>query len=441
MVVEDTVLVSLELQEMLKKEGYRIAAAAISGEEAIEIFRESEPDIVLMDIMLEGEMSGIEAALIIQTIREVPIIYTTAYSDEDTVSEIHPTEPYAFIKKPYDYRELVIAIEIALKRHYYEKRIIASENKYRKLFDNSRDALFLINDEGILLEFNQSLLRLTGHSGNDLHKLNMAEILNSSSELNEIIAKINTDGYIEDYETELISKNGNRLNCQITSTRISNENDQQHVYQGIIKDVTELKRSMLRQREMMLGIIKAMASTVEARDPYTAGHQMRVADISVLIANEIGLSAERVREISMAAMIHDLGKISVPAEILSKPGRITEVEFSLIKSHSTIGYDILKVIDFPFPLADIVHQHHERIDGSGYPLGLHNEDILLEAKIIAVADVVEAMASHRPYRPALGIDVAIKEVVSKRGIHYDENVVDAFYAIAENHLLDGIVVA
>ncbi|MCJ7655687.1 MAG: HD-GYP domain-containing protein, partial [Dehalococcoidia bacterium] len=172
-------------------------------------------------------------------------------------------------------------------------------------------------------------------------------------------------------------------------------------------------------------VIQLIATIVEVRDPYTAGHQRRVAELACAIAKEMGFSEERIEEIRMASLIHDIGKIYVPAEILSKPSRLTEIEFSMIKSHPQVAYDILKSVEFPWPICKVVLQHHERMDSSGYPGGLPGEDILPGARIIAVADVVEAMASHRPYRPALGLDKALEEISQKRGILYDTEAVDA----------------
>jgi len=191
------------------------------------------------------------------------------------------------------------------------------------------------------------------------------------------------------------------------------------------KTELELKESMLRLRNNLSGTIHAMAMTVETRDPYTAGHQKRTADIARGIAQEMGLSRKQVDGIRMAGVIHDLGKISIPAEILSKPGKICQPEYSLIKFHPQTGYDILKGIDFRWPVAEIVRQHHERMDGSGYPYGLTGDKILLEARIIGVADVIEAMSSHRPYRPALGVNSAFHEIRQNKGKLYDPNVVDA----------------
>ena len=168
-----------------------------------------------------------------------------------------------------------------------------------------------------------------------------------------------------------------------------------------------------------------MVSTVEMRDPYTAGHQLRVADLACAIATEMGLAQETIEGIRMAGIIHDIGKLSIPAEILSKPTKLTTIEFSLIKEHSRSGYEMLKDVESPWPLAEIVYQHHERINGSGYPRNLKGDEILMEARIMAVADVVEAMASYRPYRPALGIDVALAEIEKNKGTFFDDAVADA----------------
>jgi len=186
----------------------------------------------------------------------------------------------------------------------------------------------------------------------------------------------------------------------------------------------KLKVSMETLRKAIGGTIQTLALTVETRDPYTAGHQKRVADLAWAIACEIDLPEEQVDGIRMAGAIHDIGKISVPAEILSKPTKLTEIEFSLIKTHPQAGYDILKDIEFPWPIARIILEHHERMDGSGYPHGRKGDDILIDSRIVAVADVVEAIASHRPYRPALGLYQALEAISIDSGVLYDANVVE-----------------
>jgi putative nucleotidyltransferase with HDIG domain len=194
------------------------------------------------------------------------------------------------------------------------------------------------------------------------------------------------------------------------------------IRKGVEKNKTNISTMLQKAMEQT---VYAMALTVETKDPYTAGHQQQVVHLACAIAEEMGLSTEQIHGIRMAGIIHDIGKIYIPSEILSKPGPLTEIEYVLIKAHPQTGYNILVTIEFPWPIAKIVLQHHERMDGSGYPSGLSNEGIILEARILAVADVVEAMACNRPYRPALGIDKALEEISQNRGILYYPPIVDA----------------
>ena len=187
----------------------------------------------------------------------------------------------------------------------------------------------------------------------------------------------------------------------------------------------ELEESQKMLRAALKGTIEAVALAIEVRDPSTSGHQHRVARLAEAIALEMGLNAEQAEGIRMGAGIHDIGKIQIPAEILAKPGRLSDIEFSIVREHPKVGYGILKKVEFPWPVADIAHQHHERMEGSGYPQGLKGEAICPEARIVAVADVVEAMSSHRPHRPALGIDAALEEISANRGTLFDAQAVDA----------------
>lgn len=218
----------------------------------------------------------------------------------------------------------------------------------------------------------------------------------------------------------------------INARSVRDEHGTLTYFEGTFEDITKRKKAeeslihtMDNLRKSMGSIIQVVAAVVETRDPYTAGHQKRVSNLARAIATEMDLSSESIEGVRTVAMIHDIGKISIPAEILSKPGKLTNLELDLIKTHSQVGYDILKGIKFPWPIADIIYQHHERLDGSGYPQGLKDGDICLEAKIISVADVVEAIASHRPYRPAKGIDAALDEIEKNKGILYDAVVVEA----------------
>ena len=197
-------------------------------------------------------------------------------------------------------------------------------------------------------------------------------------------------------------------------------------------DITERKKAEEKLQQTLESLRKAVGTTiqvlvsaVESRDPYTAGHQSRSADLACAIATEMGLAQDKIEGIRMAGIIHDIGKLSIPAEILSKPTKLTDIEFALIKEHSRSGYEMLKDVESPWPLAEIVYQHHERMNGSGYPRNLKGDEIIMESQILAVADVVEAMASHRPYRPTLGIEAALEEIEKNKGILYDNAVADA----------------
>lgn len=229
------------------------------------------------------------------------------------------------------------------------------------------------------------------------------------------------DAFSDD-EIALLTEMGDDLAFGITNLRLRIERDQV---------LAERERFQQKLRSGLHDTVQAIASTVERRDPYTAGHQRRVADLASAIAAKMGLSEERIFALHLAGVVHDLGKISIPAEILSKPTRLNTIEYNFIKTHPQTGYDILKDIDFPWPIAQMVLQHHERMDGSGYPNGLKDDAILLEARILAVADVLEAMASHRPYRPGLGDDAAMQEIRKHRGTGFDADVVDAALQVLE----------
>lgn len=200
---------------------------------------------------------------------------------------------------------------------------------------------------------------------------------------------------------------------------------QMNLEQWVTERTEALQKANQRLERNIREIVDAMGLIVEYRDPYTAGHQQRVAQLAQAIAEQIGLSADQISSIVLSASIHDLGKIGIPAEILTKPSRLNAVEMELVRMHARIGYEILSKVEFQRPIAEMVFQHHERLDGSGYPRGLKRDQILIEARVIGVADVVEAMASHRPYRPALGSEIALAEIRAGRDAIYDPQVVDA----------------
>ncbi len=422
-VVEDNMIVSMELRDRLQRHGYEVTGFASRGEEAVEICLRLMPDLVLMDVILDGNMTGIEAVAELQKKADIPVIYLTAFSDRDTVGMAKNTTPYGYLIKPIDERELFVTIEMAFARLDFQRKIEESELKFRNLFEDSRDAIY-IQEIGGDSDFNDSMLDLFGYSDEEMKTKTLVDFFADRNDMLKYLEIMKSEGYVKNLPVRLKKKNGAEIMC-ITSTRaIKNVNGAIKGFQGIIRDITDIQMNIERLNSAMNGFVRAMSMTLEVRDPYTAGHQKRVAELSVRIGGLMGISVERLKALEMSALIHDFGKINVPYEILNKPGLLSTTEFDLIRAHSRTGYDILRTVDFPWPLADIVHQHHERIDGSGYPEGLSGGGIMLEAKIIAVSDVVESMASHRPYRPARGIEAAMDEIKKFRGVLFEPEIVD-----------------
>ena len=335
-------------------------------------------------------------------------------------------------------RIIHIATDIT-ERKQDEVRIKQSEERFRSLFEHSPVGIVISRNLKILYA-NSAYLRLFDYD--DASELNGKTILDmmAPNYRERVLQTLDfSQRYMEcDYKREGIGQksDGTVFPYYVVSRGIDLPDGKATI--AFITDITEhkqaeenLKQSFEKLQKTLAGTIQAMAMTVEIKDRYTAGHQQRVAKLCVAIAQELALSQEQIHAIRCAATVHDIGKIYVPTEILIKPGSLTQNESAMIKAHPRIGYDILKTIDFPWPVAEIVLQHHERMDGSGYPLGLKGEEILLEASILAVADVVEAMASYRPYRPSLGVDVALEEISKNRGKLYEPRIVDACLRLIE----------
>ena len=294
--------------------------------------------------------------------------------------------------------------------------------------------IYSCNRNGEVTYVSSSVANVLGYSKEEfLHLIQNSGQYFSLCEKYEVPSEQSLNGdQVESYEIQIPHKNGNPCWLEVSEFPMCDENGDIEGVECIFHNISDRKRAELglqtsveKLRKALAGTIQAMALTVETRDAYTAGHQRRVTNLARSIAQTMGLTEDEVDGIRMAGVIHDLGKISVPAEILSKPGKLSPLEFSLIKTHPQTGYDILKGIDFQWPIAQIVLQHHERLNGSGYPQGIMGDEIMQEARILAVSDVVEAMSSHRPYRATLGIDAALDEVTKNKDILYDSVVVDA----------------
>ncbi len=320
------------------------------------------------------------------------------------------------------------------KRKQAEEELRRSEEKYRTLFEGVEDVVYISTPNGKLIDINEAGVQLFNYSSKDeLLQVNIAkDIYFNSQDREKFKSRLERNGSVKSLELKLKRKDGTPIFVTETGFEVRDDENRIVAYYGIIHDITdrkhvesELKLSLNKFRQAMESIVQAMATTTEVRDPYTAGHQRRVSRLATAIAEEMRLPKHIIEGIRLAGMIHDLGKISVPAEILTKPGKLSLLEFEIIKKHIHAGYDILKSVEFLWPIAQIVLQHQERYDGSGYPSGLKKEEILIEARVLGVADVVEAMAFHRPYREALGIEKALNEISDNRGIRYDPKVADA----------------
>jgi PAS domain S-box-containing protein len=320
------------------------------------------------------------------------------------------------------------------ERKQVEDALRKSEENFRRSLDDSPLGVRISTLEGKTIYANRTILDIYGYD-------NVEELENTplpERYTPETYAEFKTrkkkrlrgEPGPSEYEVSIVRKNGEIRNLYVFRKEIfwSGKKQSQVIYQDItLRRQAEEKLSQILEnlRQSIKITIQVLGMAAEARDPYMAGHQKRVADLARAIATEMKLPHDKIEAIRMAGAIHDIGKISVPSEILCKPSILSDLEFSFIKNHPQFSYDIIKEVESPWPLADIVHQHHERIDGSGYPLGLKNEDILIESRILAVADVVEAMISYRPYRPALELDIALAEIENNAGILYDRKASEA----------------
>lgn len=616
LIVEDEGIIARDIEDRMAKLNYAVSGIASTGEQAVEKAIESRPDIVLMDIKLKGQMDGIEAARQIRTSLDVPVVYLTAYADDELLQRAKETQPAGYILKPFQDRELHAVIQTALYKHEKEKKLKEgkrvqlqeSEERYRTLYSAMKEGVCLhevIYDESgeaidyKILDINPAYERITGlkreeamgsiasqlygnaeppylelyakvaKSGEstsfetyfppmdkhfhisvfsprrgqfatvfsditegkqaELHIKKLYSLQTAIRDINQellcfkdeaalfhqvcaILAKVEfvnsvwigmtgegsfdikpvaQIGFEEEFlATVKVAWNGSEYGSGPSGTAIKTKqpvviNDIASdpnfapwraeamqrgtaasislplIFEGkaivIInigsaqKDVfgdeevsfltevagdiavgirasrlqKEINRSVEKLRLALNNTVAAIGLLCEQKDPYTAGHQRRTTQLAVAIARGMNLPQDTVDGIEIASLIHDIGKFTVPSEILSKPGKLSEFEFGIIKAHSDTAYQILKGLDFPWPVAKIILQHHERMNGSGYPQGLSADNICIEARILAVADVVEAMSSHRPYRPALGVGMALEEILQKKGILYDAEVADA----------------
>jgi PAS domain S-box-containing protein len=324
-------------------------------------------------------------------------------------------------------------IEDITERKQAEEALREGEELYRTIFENTGTSMILIEEDMTISMSNGEFVRNTGYSTDEINgRMKWTEIIHPD-DLERMVEqhrlrRESQGRALPSYEFRYITKKGDLRDTLLTIKLVPGTKKSI----ASLIDITKRKQAEEKLQQTLESLRKAVGTTIqvlvsalESRDPYTSGHQSRSADLACVIATEMGLVQDKIEGIRMAGIIHDIGKLSIPVEILSKPTKLTEIEFSLIKEHSRSGYEMLKNVESPWPLAEIVYQHHERMNGSGYPRNLKVDEILMESRILAVADVVEAMASHRPYRPTLGIEAALEEIEKNKGILYDDAVADA----------------
>jgi PAS domain S-box-containing protein len=310
----------------------------------------------------------------------------------------------------------------------------AQEQLIGTLAAHLRDGVALLTPDGVHLDVNAAFCEMTGFAREEL--LGRGLPLPYWPPESRAAYAAGWEAFLErephTADLMFMRRSGERFPVLLTPTILRDELGRPTCMFATVKDVSEIKATeealstaLARQRRALEGTVQTLGRAIELRDPYTAGHQRRVAVLADAIAARLGWLGDLAASLHLASEIHDIGKISVPAEILSKPGRLSVSEFALIRTHATVGHDLLAATDFGMPVAEIVLQHHERLDGSGYPRALAGGDVIPQARVLAVADVVEAMISHRPYRPALPVETALAEISEGAGSRYDPDAVEA----------------
>lgn len=442
LIIEDSEDDTLLLLRELRQGGYKPVYERVETESAMRAALSSKDwDIILSDYNMPCFSAPEALSILKESGIDVPFIIVSGAIGEENAVQLMKEGVHDYVMKDHIQR-LIPVIQRELQDAEERKSRRKAEDLYRKsdfIVNASGDMMVLINRNYIYETVNKSFYKAFKESSSK-------EIVGSS--ISDVWGQEIFQQKIKNYldrclNGEKISNEmwfdmpGEGKQCfEINYTPYRDSNDAITHAVIVAHNITnrkigeqKLKKSYQKLQKTLDGAVYALSTLVEMRDPYTAGHQKRVAMIAQAIAQEIGLSEDCIQGIWMASLIHDVGKIRVPSDILSKPGLITKAEFELIKEHPQTGYEVLNKIDFPWPVADIILQHHERINGSGYPQGLKGDDILLASRIIGVADVVEAMTYHRPYREALGLDAALDEINKNKGILYDPEVVDACISI------------
>ncbi|MCX7142037.1 MAG: PAS domain S-box protein [Proteobacteria bacterium] len=396
-------------------------------------------DVVLSDFRVPGFGAAPALALLRESGLDIPFITVSGMIGEESAVELMKSGAHDYVMKdhparlaPAVRREIGEARERRARRSA-EEGLRAAEEQFRGLVEQSIAGIYIIQD-GLFVYVNRRFAEILGYEtaneviGRDPLSLVVEKDRGTVGEY--MRQRLEGELRSVSYSYTAMRKDGSLIDVGVHGSRATHAGRPAVI--GLMQDISEKKRAEEEIQRYVAQLEKAFMSTVgvattlsEMRDPYTAGHERRVAEIAVAIGHEFGLTDRRLEGLRVAGYLHDVGKMTIPSEILSKPGKLSAIEFQLIQGHARASYDVLKDVEFPWPVAQVALQHHERIDGSGYPQGLKGDEIMLEARIMAVADVVEAMSSHRPYRPGLGIEKALAEIERGRGTAYDIQAADA----------------
>ena len=450
LVVDDNPANLRLMSSVLREAGYAVRVAP-GGPQALESVNARLPDLILLDIRMP-DMDGFEVCERLKAepqSRDVPVIFLSALQDSADKLRGFAVGAVDYITKPFVAEEVLVRVQthLALRglQRALEQRVEERTRALRTLSAGNQAVVHADTVEEMLKRMGQAITDVGGYAG-AVVELDDGTVERMGSEASCWPESIRPDGIcvqLDGCAQRVLNLPLVRRGGPIGCLMVLAEPGAQEAFSdpGNVRLLGEMAGDLaygidtLRARAQNIAArraleqslehtIEAIAATLEVRDPYTAGHQKRTTRIAVAIGREMGLDEDRLKGLYVAGTIHDIGKIAVPVEILSRPGTLSEAEFAIIRIHPVAGYDIIKGIEFPWPVANIVRQHHERLDGSGYPDGLKGDAILLESRILSVADVLEAISSHRPYRAALGLEVAIDELRRYRGTRFDPQVVD-----------------
>jgi len=423
-----------ELERLsLSRAGYQIEATRAASEDQLAAAVDGGGwDVALLDYTLPGWDCRAALQQLLAACPGIPVISVAGTIGEETAVEMLKLGAADYVAKDHLERLPFVvgrALEAARDhraRLVAESALRASETRYRRMVETAAEGI-LVSDEEFTIAFcNERMSSMLGYGhgellGRHVPELHVAEDEESGADQESR----RRAGESTRYPARFLKADGSELWVNVSASPIFDDAGGFAGSLAMVADMSMQRDAEGRLKQALTGTVAAMGALVEMRDPYTAGHERRTAELVVAMARELGLGQDAVETLDLTARMHDIGQIAVPAEILTRPGRLSQNEFTLVKAHPRVAYDILSSIDFGRPVAEIILQHHERLDGSGYPNGLAGDDMLLEARILAVADVVEAMSSHRPYRPALGVEAALDEIAAGAGRLYDAAVVKA----------------